>query len=654
MARTKQKYLVAYPDSVEKIRADIAAEPSKLILAKKKLKYGQKVQDGFFKVPKDETGERVNFEFRYPQRQAYEIYQEERRSGRPIRLWFLKARRVGLTTIFAAIETVNSWAMDNRRIGIIAHNDDRTKRILSMCKGFYKGLPAFMQLPLSKDSTSGLKYAQHDSELVIGVCRQPEKVRGDGLHEAHLSEAAYYGNYFDRVLTEISTTIAPAAGTSIIIESTGRARGSYAHQHWQEAKERKNVYRPCFLPWIDDPESVLPFPDDKYKDMILSEMTNVEPRLLEKLNYWKRKLEVESRGAFQDRTIRAEQYHWAYNVYKYKCNQNFSYFCRDYPFDDEEAWTADGDSFFGENEIQKAKPDDNYLLYGFKGMFISQTFDDFKKLERLGAVRDFESTPHIKLWTVPEEHHEYIIGADTSFGGARSTFTAGYVIDKETREMMCAYHGRIRPDEHAFLMASLGNIYNNAMLAPEINPGGGGMSVLTDLQRLGYYNIYMWRKRDRPSGLEYQNAIGWVTNANTRPLALGELFRMFKDCMNAQFVDTGMFKDRSLITEMRSFHIDPETGRPEAFADSFDDRILALGIAHRVAADESITGGVDRWMRYGSEKEPNWLDKMVESMEATDNSEDAAALVDKFVHAGIKLDKDNQVMFEEEQDDYGS
>ena len=74
---------------------------------------------------------------------------------------------------------------------------------------------------------------------------------------------------------------------------------------------------------------------------------------------------------------------------------------------------------------------------------------------------------------------------------------------------------------------------------------------------------------------------------------------MFTDCMNDRFFAPEMFRDRSLITEMRSFHVDPETGRPEAFADSFDDRILALGIAHRVAADESITGGRDRWMRYG-------------------------------------------------------
>jgi hypothetical protein len=629
MRRPSTKYLTSYPDSLENLRAQIAQDPAKLILAKKKN------GDGFFKIPKDETGELVNFDFRYPQRQAYEIYQEEKRSGRPIRLWFLKARRVGLTSLFAALETVNSWSMDNRRVGIIAHNDDRSKRILQMCKGYYKRLPAFMQLPLSKDATAGIKYAQHDSELVIGVCRQPEKVRGDGLHEGHLSEAAFFGSYFEKVLTEISTTIAPAAGTSIIIESTGRARGSAAHSHWQEAREGKNVYRAHFLPWVEDPECTLPFPDDRYRDMILKNLADVEPRLLEKLNYWRRKQEVE-KGLF----LTSEQYHWAYWTYLHRCNQNFSYFCRDFPFDEEEAWTAEGDSFFGENEIQKAKPDDNCHWFGFKGKFINQTFNKFTELERIDKVRDFESTPHIKLWNMPAEHREYIIAADCSWGGARSTFTAGYIIDKETREMMCAYHGRIRPDEHAVIMASLGNIYNNAVLAPEINAGGGGMQILTDLQRLGYYNIYTWRKRDRPSGLEYQNAVGWVTNVNTRPLALGELHRMFTDCMHERFTDTGMFKDRALITEMRSFHVDPDTGRPEAFADSFDDRILALGIAHRVAGDEAIAGGMDRWMVYDPKEKTHPLTKMAEAMIDREESEDAAQAVQMLTHRGFSLGDD--------------
>lgn len=626
MAKNKVKYLETYSDRLENIRAMAAVNPAKLITNR-------------FKIPTDETGELVPFHLRYPQQVAYDIYQEERRSGRPIRLWFLKARRVGLTSMFAALETVNSWAMDNRRVGIIAHNDDRARRILQMCKGYYKRLPAFMQLPLSKDATAGLKYAQHDSELVIGTCTKPEKIRGDGLHEAHLSEAAYYGNFFEKVLTEVSTTVAPAPGTSIVIETTGRARGSSAHKHWEASLAGETVYRAHFLPWIKDPTCVMRFESDRHKDAIMANMQAVEPRIVEKLKYWQQK-----------EGLTPEQFHWAWWTYIYRCDQNFDYFCRDFPFDAEEAWTAEGDSYFGQNEIQKAQPDDSYKLFGFMGRFINETFNDFSKLERLKKVGDFESTPHIKLWSMPKEGSEYIIGADSSFGGARSTFTAGYVIDKDTREMMCAYHGRVQTHEHAFLLASLGGIYNTAMLAPEINPGGGGMQILTDLQRLGYYNIYTWRKRDRPSGMEHMNSVGWVTNNWSRPLALGELYRMFHDAMNERFQDPGMFKDKALITEMRSFHNNPDTGRPEAFADSFDDRILALAIAHRCASDEAIGGGKDRYMIYNDIGKPHPLTTLAEQMlELEDSGDPAAGVVDLLQNSRFDLE-DGRIQFHDDDD----
>lgn len=205
--------------------------------------------------------------------------------------------------------------------------------------------------------------------------------------------------------------------------------------------------------------------------------------------------------------------------------------------------------------------------------------------------------------------------------------------------MMCAYHGRLRPDEHAKIMASLGNIYNTAILAPEINAGGGGMQILTDLQRLGYYRIYTWRKRDRTSGMQMVDAVGWLTAPHTRGLALSELYKMFHDCMHKRFNDPGMFRDRALINEMRSFHVDPETGKPQAFADSFDDRIMALAIAHRAAADETIGGGKDRWMIYNQEQNAHPLTKLAEQLIERDESTDAAAgVIDMLTHDTFDLE----------------
>lgn len=598
--RNAVKFLDNYPKRLENIRTLAGVYPHRMI-------------NNYFRIPTDETGQLVDFAFRYPQQQAYNVYQEAKRSNQPIRLWFLKARRVGLTSLFAAVETANSWSMDNRRVGIIAHNDERAKRILQLCKGYYKRLPAFMQLPLSKDATGGLKYAQHDSELVIGTCAKPEKVRGDGLHEAHLSEAAYYGNNFSKVLNEITTTVAPAPGTSIIIETTGRARGSAAHKHWQEARANQNVFKAHFLPWWEDPTNIKPFDSAKDKDMIMANMLEIEPRLVEKNLYWHKKVGLSEEHMF-----------WSYWQFLYKCNQDYAFYCQEFPYDEEEAWTSEGACFFGENEIGKAQPDDNYQIYGFKGQYINKLFLNFTDLEILKKVGDNDSAPHIKVWAGPKQGRPYVISLDSSFGGTRSTYAAGYILDMETREMMAAFHGRLRTDESAFVLASLGEIYNTALLAPEINPGGGGMQILTDLQRLGYYNIYVWRKRDRRAGMEMVDSVGWLTNSWTRPLALGELYKMFQDCVNGRFKDPGMFRDKALITEMRSFHVNPENNRPEASGDAYDDRILALAIAHRVCGDETLHGGLDKYMIYNDSTNTHPLTRMAEQMIEREDSADAA------------------------------
>jgi hypothetical protein len=613
MARHASKYALLPDNRLDRIRSAVALHPDRFIQDK-------------FSIPLDKSGELVPFRYNWTQRTAYQIYKEELHSGKPIRLWFLKARRVGLTSVFAADDLVDAWSRDNRRVGIVAHNDDRARRILAMCKAFYKRMPVRYRLPLSKDATAGLKFETHDSELVIGTCKFPEKVRGDGLHRAHLSEAAYYKNNFGLVMNEIATTIAPEAGTACIIETTGRNRGSACHKHWQASFNGETQYKAVFLPWLQDPGSVKPFDSDLQKRVVMDEITSIEPRLDAKNRFFK---------------LTAEQCHWAYWQFIHRCNLDFEWFCHEFPYDVEEAWASAGSSFFGDNEITEmanrvAEP----LFFSFKGRFINQMFKSFSDLEQVKKV-DLDGSPlYIKLWKGPEGNSQYVIGADVSLGEAGSTFSAGYVIDKRTRQMMCSYHGRIRPDEHAFILASLGTIYNNAKLAPEVNPGGGGMSIITDLYRLGYYNIYEWRLRDRIGGPEISKAAGWWTTQSTRPTILTELRKMFHDCANLRFTDPGMFKDASLIDEMRSFHVDPDSNRAEAAEDAFDDRIIALAIAHRVAGDEVMWQPDDIYLAYESDKEKTpaqrYVDQINQMIDANEGR-DPVDVMSQFNNRGFDL-----------------
>ena len=592
-------------------------DPGKLIQS---TKYG-------FKVPEEKSGRLLPFQFRWGQQQAYRIFQEERDKGKPIRLWFLKSRRVGLTSMFAALGLIDCWSQPNRKVGIIAHNEHRAKEILQMCKLYYKHMPPFLKVPLSKDAIYGLKFKDYDSEIIIGTCNEPDKVRGGGLHWAHLSEPAHYKRMFRKTMLEISTTVAPEAGTAIILETTGAGRGSSCHSHWLAATEGQNIYRPVFLPWVKDPTCALPFEDSRHKDVIIGEMAEIEPRLAEK-------------GRFFNLT--PEQMHWFYrHAYLYRCEQDYEYLCREFPMDEEEAWDAEGISFFGDNEIAKMSARlEKPILFSFANRFINSTFSKFTDLQRVEKLDDTNSNLHIKLWASPDPHRRYVIGADCSLGEAGGTYSVGYVIDIQSREMMCAYRGRMRPDEHAFVMASIGTIYNTAIVAPEINPGGGGMQVLNDLQRLGYYNIYIWRLRDDKRGIILSQKLGWLTNVMTRPLMLNELRKMFVDAALDRFHDPGIFRDKTLLTEMRTFQKDHETGRIEAAEDAFDDCIMALAIAHRVAADEVHGGNLDLYASYESAQNKSPFTELLRHCEEIDNGTDPTNAIQTLISGDLELHND--------------
>jgi hypothetical protein len=614
MARhAASKIIIASDERIELVRAAAARNPEKFIQNK-------------FRIPCDEDGTLVPFNFRFGQRQAFEIYKEELKSGKPIRVWFLKSRRIGFTSVFAADNLVDVWARDNRRVGIVAHNDDRARRILAMCKMFYKQLDPAYQFGLSKDATAGLKFAHHDSELVIGTCKFPDKIRGDGLHRAHLSEAAFYKKNFTLVMDEIATTIAPAAGTAIIIETTGKNRGSACHQHWQEAYNGENQYRAKFFPWWEDPECARPFDGDRHKMLIMEEMTRVEPRLAQRCK------------AF---TLSPEQIHWIYWQFVYRGNLNYETFIHEFPFDPEDAWASEGASFFGDNEIHmmSLRKFEKPLMYNFSERPIAQIFEKFSELKEVQKVDDNAGLLHIKLWSMPQKDQQYVIGSDPSLGEAGSDFSSGHIINRRTREMMGCYHGRIRPDEHAYLLVSLATIFNNAMLAPEVNPGGGGNMVLDYINRLGYFNVYQFRHRDRVGGHQLTQALGWWTTHANRSTILLEMRKMFHDSANQRFNDPGMFKDEALFAEMRSFHVDPDSGRAEAMEDAYDDRIFSLAIAHQAASDDVMMTADDLYLTYAGDEHKTPAQKFIDQIEDMGKARegDAVDMIDRFMNRDFDL-----------------
>ena len=537
-------------------------------------------------------GQTVPFVYNWAQVQVSEKKKELHKAGIPVRLWVLKYRRAGISLEESAENFAYCYGNDNARVAILAHLEDRAKEILTNnVRAFDECLAQHdpeLSLAKSKDSVFGIKFAGSNSQTLIGTAENPIKVRGDGIHRAQLTEGAHYYSLFRRVMQEIGPVIPAARGSQCVIETTGSIIGSEPYEHWLEADLGRNEYQTMFLCWLMNPAMAIPFNSDREKHELFDKINQLEPRLAELNAFFK---------------LTPEQINMSWQMFHLQANNDFNYFCREFPYSKEMAWSAGGDSYFGVYEISKARPEDPAACYLFDNQLIQRIFKDPSELRRVESLDDYTVLPQLKLWAAPKKGARYCIGSDSSYGDAGGDYSAGYVIDMHTREMMAAYHGLLRPDEAAHIIVSLCRIYNNALAAPETNPAGGGYEALNCIQRLGYHNIYSWRRRDGNKGIEASRALGWWTHARSRPLMLGELRKIFIDTIKNRLPDPGMFRDSALINEMRTFGMRPD-GTPGANANCKDDRVCAAAIAHQVANDETYCTTNDKLLQYSRSTMP--------------------------------------------------
>lgn len=130
---------------------------------------------------------------------------------------------------------------------VISHERDSTERLFEAVK-FY--ISAMDRKPFTSiDNKSTIKFPKRGSTYYVGTAGQRAFGRGDTIHRAHLSEAAFYP---DMRKTLAGVSEAAEYGT-IDIESTANGRNEF-YQEWLKAKRGASPYTPIFIPWFIDRE----------------------------------------------------------------------------------------------------------------------------------------------------------------------------------------------------------------------------------------------------------------------------------------------------------------------------------------------------------------------------------------------------------------
>lgn len=167
---------------------------------------------------------------------------------------------------------------------------------------------------------------------------------------------------------------------------------------------------------------------------------------------------------------------------------------------------------------------------------------------------------NLTVYSLPVPGEEYIIAADVAEGLEHGDFSAAPVINRRTGEEVACLHGHWEPDTFAGHLASLGWLYNTALIAVERNNHGHAVLATLRGSDINYPRIAQGLD-DRP---------GWLSNVKTKPESVDILGAALRD-------QTITIRSQATLDEMQIYKVlaDGKTGAPEGY---HDDLVMAWAI----------------------------------------------------------------------------
>lgn len=351
-----------------------------------------------------------------------------------------------------------------------------------------------------------LDHPDHSFRLLNGVA-------------VHNSEVAFFPD-LKTVLADLNQTVPDLPGTMVIGETTANGMNEFYHQ-WVRAVEGKTDWLPLFFPWFEMSEYSMPLQDGKLYPLEGINFTADTSRAT---------FEKEEQDLKFDHNLTDEQLNWRRYAIVNKCQGSLYTFKCQYPSTWQEAFETSGSMFFDQKGMAKQK---SKLPIAVGELFYTNLKWEFRDLPQ-GRIEIFER---------PGESEQYIVAGDAS-EAVDSDEAAILVLNKRTNTTAAIVVGQHPPEELAQLEISLGNYYNNAIIAQE-NKGYGYQ--VNQLVFANYGNVY--RKIINKDGVDVQtDELGFNTNSVTRPQMLAQMAEEIKH-------NSTSLLSAKLIAECNSFVI---------------------------------------------------------------------------------------------------
>jgi hypothetical protein len=470
----------------------------------------------------------VPFTLRPQQQEVFQLAKEHLARRRRLYIIFLKARRLGISTIATGIGQAHCIAHPGSMARCVAQNAkvaaanfEMASSFFKDCRDLYPGAPkptkSILVWPHSdgRDST----FEHHTAATVHGQ-------RGLTSSFIHLTEAAFYDR--EGVFTSLMNTLSMDKNNICLVETTANGMegpGEAYYQYWEAAMAGDNEFLPIFLPWWEDPAYILPAelaqdaPRDEYEKFL---MTGIK--------HWKTGKTVH---------LGKDRIAWFRETLSARCEGILEKWRSEMPSTPEEAFVATGNPAFTIEEMQFAN--NAIVKIPWQGRCVLTTD------QKHGQLQKGTDGPLV-VYETPQKGHHYFAGVDSA-RGEESTMApgdyAGIVVwNAETGDLAARYMSRVSPEELAPVAAALGYYFNSAMLNVELN--NIGYVTMKALRDTYYYpNQYLWKGRDdRADRSKHGSAYGFETSDRYRKM----MFSLFRTALHEKRV---VPKDKIFVEQMK-------------------------------------------------------------------------------------------------------
>lgn len=482
----------------------------------------------------------------------------------PKRAIVLKPRQAGFSTICASYFTHQMCTQQNYKCIALADKKGRTAEIAGMYKTFIDTLPPELKPMIALKNTEQILLDNPqeldralnrglNSSVKFETGQDPNAGRSGTRKGAHISEVAFI-RYMNEIDEGVANSIPLDKSTTIIKESTANGRagiGKAFFDLWQASKRGDSIYKPFFVGWyeIDDYciQPVTGFKTTKYERGILKRF----PTITEANLMWRRLKLSEYLGDDEISILSPEER-----------------FKQDFPLDPEEAFLSTGAPVFPIDIITK-----------LSNRLNANRINDIKDRLPLDSFLLKNHWEGLQIYTPPRKNMQYFIGADISEGLAIGDASSACILDHEYKQV-ARWHGKIDPDIFGHLLIELGELYNDAVIAPEKN--NMGISTVLTIRNAGYPNLYRETVEDQVTKTK-RDRYGWITSKTSKMAMLNASIRILRDSI-------GSVLDIRLVDEM-GLVAREENGTVNL---NGKDRVVAFCIAVMAREQANLTAKIQK------------------------------------------------------------